>query len=105
MRVLISFVGGTGHFLPTLPIARSLAARGHQVSYTCQGRMIEVVTQAGFAAFDSGGATLADPTARLPLAPTDLAAEVAVLHNSFAGRIAAERAPAMLAVAPGWGRT
>jgi UDP:flavonoid glycosyltransferase YjiC (YdhE family) len=36
MRVLVTFTGGTGHFLPTLPYAGPLRARGHDVRYTSQ---------------------------------------------------------------------
>ena len=48
MRVLATFAGGTGHFLPTLPYARQLRARGHQVRYACQQAMVAVVEDAGF---------------------------------------------------------
>jgi len=68
VRVLFSFVGGTGHFLPTLPVARALADRGHEILYTCQGPMIRTVERMGFTGIDSGGLTLLDPDARRPLA-------------------------------------
>ena len=102
MRVLFSFVGGTGHFLPTVPIAKAVVARGHQVIYTCQTRMLHVVDRTGFGAVDSGGLTLTDPTPRLPRVAVDPAAEVAVVREVFAGSVARERAPRVLELARRW---
>jgi UDP:flavonoid glycosyltransferase YjiC (YdhE family) len=47
MRVLVTFAGGTGPFLPTQPYARQLRARGHQVRYACQPAMVALVEAAG----------------------------------------------------------
>ena len=99
VRVLFSFVGGTGHFLPTLPVARALADRGHEVRYTCQGPMIRTVERTGFSAVDSGGLTLLDPNERRQLVPVDRSAEAAVMRDVFAGRFAAERGPRVRDVA------
>jgi UDP:flavonoid glycosyltransferase YjiC (YdhE family) len=103
VRALFCFTGGTGHFLPTVPIARAVRARGHHVAYSCQPGMVAVVERAGFPAFDSGGRTLTDPHARLPLAPVDRSGEVEVLRTFFAGRTARERAPRIAEVATSWG--
>ncbi|RIJ69445.1 glycosyltransferase [Nakamurella silvestris] len=92
MRVLFTFAGGTGHFLPLVPFARALAHRGHQVAVSCQPKMLTVVQEHGFPAIDSGGNTLADAGARTPLVPPDRAAEEQVVRTVFAGRIARERA-------------
>ncbi|HWU08625.1 MAG TPA: hypothetical protein VN520_19975, partial [Streptomyces sp.] len=66
MRVLVTFAGGTGHFLPTLPYARQLRARSHEVRYACQQAMLAVVQAAGFPAVDTGGATLLPPDEQRP---------------------------------------
>lgn len=98
VRILFTFTGGSGHFLPTLPIARALAARGAQVIFSPQEAMVPVVEAAGFAAVPSGGRTLVDPTARLPLQPVDRAHEKRVLRDHFAGRTARERAARLLPI-------
>lgn len=102
VRCLFTFTGGTGHFLPTAPIASALRDRGHQVAYACQPAMQRTVERAGFLAFPSGGETLADPAVRRPLAPVDRAAERRVVAEVFAGRIARERAAVVRDVALSW---
>jgi UDP:flavonoid glycosyltransferase YjiC (YdhE family) len=92
MRVLATFAGGTGHFLPTLPYARQLQARGHQVRYACQPAMAPVVEAAGFLAVDTGGATLLPPDERRPLAPVDRAHEQRVVADFFITTVGTERA-------------
>ncbi len=99
MRALFAFTGGSGHFLPTLPVARALAAAGHEVRYTCQSAMLETVRRAGFEALDSGGRTLAAASARRPLVVADRADEIAVLSTVFAGAVARERAARVCEVA------
>src|SRR5919206_1804901 len=92
MRVLATFAGGTGHFLPTLPYARRLRDRGHQVRYACQPAMVAVVEAAGFPAVDTGGATLLPPDERRPLAPVDRTHEQRVAADFLVARVGAERA-------------
>jgi UDP:flavonoid glycosyltransferase YjiC (YdhE family) len=99
VRMLFTFTGGSGHFLPLAPLARAAAARGHEVAVSGQEMMRATVEAAGFLAYDSGGRTLAEADRRMPLVPADRAAEAAVLRDVFAGRIARERAGRLLAVA------
>src|SRR3954451_6430364 len=91
MLVLATFAGGTGHFLPTLPYARQLHARGHQVRYACQPAMVPVVEAAGFPAVDTGGGTLLPPDERRPLAPVDRAHEQRVVADFFITAVGTER--------------
>lgn len=93
MRFLFTFTGGNGHFEPTLPLARALAGRGHEVRYSCQELMVPTVQAAGFVTTASGGRTLLDPADRRNLLALDRDAEERVIRTSFAGSIAAERAP------------
>ena len=65
VRFLFTFTGGTGHFIPTIPFARALAARGHAVRYACQESMVPVMRSRGWEAVPSGGSTLLDPGQRL----------------------------------------
>src|SRR3954470_6183116 len=102
MRVLATFAGGTGHFLPTLPYARQLHARGHQVRYACQPAMVPVVEDAGFPAVDTGGATLLPPDERRPLSPVDRAHEQRVVADFFVARVGTERAARLSALIADW---
>ncbi|HQY27008.1 MAG TPA: hypothetical protein PLL45_19165, partial [Thermoflexales bacterium] len=48
MRILFSFIGGSGHFLPLVPVARAAAAAGHTVAFGCGPSMRATVAAAGF---------------------------------------------------------
>ena len=102
MRVLVTFTGGTGHFLPTLPYARGLRARGHTIRYACQSAMIGVVQAAGFPAADNGGATLLPSGQRRSLAPVDRLHEQQVVADFLIRRVGAERAARTAALMDGW---
>src|SRR3954452_7560462 len=102
MRVLVTFTGGTGHFMPTLTYARQLRARGHDVRYACQHAMVGVVQDAGFHVVDTGGATLLPPVERRPLVPVDRAHEQRVVSDFFVARVGAERAVRIGALISGW---
>lgn len=55
MRVLIPFLGSTGHFHPFVPLVRALEEAGHEAAFACPyetfGRVIEAN---GFRAFPAG---------------------------------------------------
>src|SRR4051812_4751734 len=95
LRILFTFAGGSGHMLPLVPLARAAAARGHEVAFACQPAMITAVEAEGFAAFDTGGATLRTAPQRTELLPLDEEHEARVVRDSFAGRVARERAAAL----------
>jgi UDP:flavonoid glycosyltransferase YjiC (YdhE family) len=102
VRFLFTFTGGTGHFLPTLPIAKAIAGLGHEVAFACQAAMVPSVVAAGFAALESGGTTLLDPRERRPLLAVDRTREERVVRASFAGSIARERAGRLRDLAGSW---
>lgn len=102
MRILLSFAGGTGHFRPLLPLARALVERGREAAFAAQPAMLPAIAEAGFAGFATGGATLRDATTRTALLPPDMAREARAVQRGFAGRVAAERADALLALIPRW---
>lgn len=102
MRLLFTFTGGRGHFLPAIPIARAAMAGGNTVAFSAQDRMLSAVEAAGFPAISSGGRTLADPSDRGPLLPVDRMHEERVIRDVFAGRIARERAALLLDVYGSW---
>ena len=58
MRILFTFAGGTGHFLPLVPVARAAERAGHVVAFAGQDGMVATIEAAGFTAFASGGASL-----------------------------------------------
>jgi UDP:flavonoid glycosyltransferase YjiC (YdhE family) len=102
MRILVTFAGGTGHFLPTLPYARALRARGHDVRYACQEAMVDVVRAAGLPAVDTGGASLLPPDERRPLVPVDRTAEQRAVADFFVARVGTERAARTRALIDEW---
>jgi UDP:flavonoid glycosyltransferase YjiC (YdhE family) len=102
VRILFTFPGGTGHFLPTVPVARAAEAAGHGVAFACQAPMVATVEAAGFTAFDAGGASLLAAGVRQPLLRPDLQ------DQDRAARIARgvardrERASAVLVLGHEW---
>ena len=102
VRVLCTFAGGTGQLEPPLPVARSLRERGDDVVYAGQADELRRVLGAGFAAHDTGGATVLPVSRRRPLVPVDRAAEEGVVRRVYAGSLARERAGRLLEVASSW---
>ena len=74
MRVLFTFVGGAGHLDPLLPLARAVAAAGHEVAIAGSGGLMPRVESEGFTALPTS-----EPTTRsrvpaatsTPLTPVD----------------------------------
>jgi UDP:flavonoid glycosyltransferase YjiC (YdhE family) len=91
-RMLFTFAGGTGHFLPLVPFARAAEKAGHIVAFGGQPGMLATVAEAGFSANDTGGRTLLETTERAPLLEFDLAREERAVREGYAGRTARERA-------------
>ena len=102
MRFLFTFAGGSGHFLPLLPLAQGLAAAGHAVAFGAQATMLSTVERAGFKAFDAGGATTRDEAIRAPLLRLDMEREYRAVRDGYAGRVARQRAAAVLELARKW---
>ena len=102
MRVLFSFAGGSGHFLPLVPVARAMHAAGHDVAFAGQPAMLSAVEAAGFAAFATGGETLRSSAERMALLPFDAAREDRAVRDGFAGRVARDRAAALLDLCGRW---
>ncbi|HEU4324864.1 MAG TPA: glycosyltransferase [Roseiflexaceae bacterium] len=102
MRLLFTFTGGSGHFEPLVPIARAAVAAGHSVAFAGQAVMVPAVEAAGFTAFATGGATFMSTPKRLPLLKLDMEREERDLREGFAGRVAPERAQAVLELCADW---
>ncbi|MDP9313986.1 MAG: glycosyltransferase [Chloroflexota bacterium] len=102
MRILCTFAGGSGHFEPLVPIARAAQAAGHSVAFAAQAAMVPTVEAAGFTAFDTGGATVRSTHERLPLLAVNAEREDKALRESYAYRIARERASTLLVLCAEW---
>lgn len=101
MRILFTFVGGYGHFLPQTPVAHAAAKAGHTVAFACAPAMMEVVEKNGFETLRLGNGPAAAPE-RLPLQALDVAREEQVFREHFARRAARERVPLVTAVCEQW---
>lgn len=96
MRLLFTFAGGTGHFVPLAVLATAAVEAGHEVAFACQTAMLRSVESAGFAAFDTGGPTLRTEGVRTPLLELDEQREELAITRTFAGSVARTRATALL---------
>lgn len=101
-RMLFTFAGGTGHFLPLVPLARAAENAGHIVAFGAQPGMLATVAEAGFSACDTGGRTLLVTTARTALLEYDLAREERAVRDGYAGRTARERATKVRRLCKAW---
>src|SRR4051794_41465607 len=79
-----------GHLTPQLPIARALAAAGHDVAFSTYFRMAANVEAAGFTALATGP-PVAKPPVKKPLLEPDREREDEVMRTVFAGRLTRER--------------
>ena len=102
MRLLFTFAGGTGHFVPLGALATAAAAAGHEVAFACQSGMLSVVQAAGFVAFDTGGPTLLSQSTRAPLLELDPEREDRAITFTFAGKVARERAGKLRVLCADW---
>ncbi|MEO6063201.1 MAG: glycosyltransferase [Thermoflexales bacterium] len=101
MRILFTFIGGSGHFLPLVPVARATATAGHVLAFGCGPSMRATVEAAGFPVFPLGTGAAAT-AARLPLRPLDAAREDEEFLERFVRLAASARANDMLALCGPW---
>ena len=102
MRILFTFIGGSGHFRPLMPVARAAEAAGHTVAVAGSGNVIAEVRAAGFVAFPTSEPRTGPREAVPPLEPLDPEAEDRVLRDGF-GRTGARRhAAAIVEIARTW---
>lgn len=101
MRVLFTFVGGSGHYEPLLPIAQAARAAGHTVAFACSPSMVATVENAAFTVFTIGTSSGNSPERR-PLLAVDMEREERDLREGFARDGARFRAPAILALCAEW---
>jgi hypothetical protein len=101
VRILFTFAGGNGHFVPLLPVAGAAATAGHTVAFGCGPSMVPTVEAAHFTGFPLGTGR-AGPPQRIPLRPLDAAREDREFRDRFARYAAQERAPRTLALCTEW---
>jgi UDP:flavonoid glycosyltransferase YjiC (YdhE family) len=101
-RMLFTFAGGTGHFLPLVPLARAAEQAGHLVAFGGQAGMLSVIEEAGFSSFDTGGRTLLANSERTPLLELDMEREIRAVREGYARRTARERAATVLQLCEAW---
>ena len=97
MRILFTFIGGLGHFLPVEPVARASVAAGHEVAVACSGGLTARVEALGFRSLATSAPRPTRPPARdqTPIPPVDtLAAEIEFAEN-FADKGARRHADAI----------
>lgn len=101
MRILFTFVGGSGHLDPLIPVARAAQAAGHVVAVSGRPGMIPRIEAAGFDAYATGPDG-GDSDQKLPLLPPSAEREDHVLRDGFAGHLARARATAILDLCATW---
>lgn len=101
MRILFTFVGGSGHFDPLLPVAQAARAAGHTVAFACGPSMVSAVESSAFTVFALGTSS-GKPPERLPLLPLSMEREERDLRERFAREGARFRVPRILALCAEW---
>lgn len=101
MRILFTFMGGNGHFVPLISVAQAAGGKGHTVAFGCGPSMSATVAAAGFTVFPLGiGA--ARPPERRPLHPLDATREDQEFRDNFARSGAQQRVPYSIALCREW---
>jgi UDP:flavonoid glycosyltransferase YjiC (YdhE family) len=101
MRILFTFIGGSGHFEPLVPVARATAQAGHTIAVAARASMLPTIEAAEL----TGIATRPDvgnPPERLPLLELSAEREERDLRERFARRGAREQANDILTLCAGW---
>jgi UDP:flavonoid glycosyltransferase YjiC (YdhE family) len=103
MRILFTFIGGSGHFHPLVPIARAAENAGHEVAVAGGGKQVASIEAAGFRAFATSEIRPAAPGPDDdPLKPVDLATEERNLRDGFAGRGGRRHTEVMPGIVRAW---
>ncbi len=98
MRVLFSFVGGTGHAEPMVPIAHALQDAGHTVAFVGHPRYLPALEAHGFLSFEVDGQIATGrrhlegaPLERRPLLAPSQVNEDSVLRRHYATEVPRRR--------------
>jgi UDP:flavonoid glycosyltransferase YjiC (YdhE family) len=102
VRLLLTFAGGSGHLEPLVPIAVAAREARHVVAFSGRPAVAGRVRELGFEMLVTGPPGPEAPRTRTPLLELSAEREEAVLREGFAGRIARERAAALLELCAEW---
>jgi UDP:flavonoid glycosyltransferase YjiC (YdhE family) len=103
MRILFTFIGGSGHFRPLIPVARAAQAAGHTVAIAGAGGRGSEIAAAGFTAFATSEPRRRPEAAdRGTVEAPDPEADIRQLAEGFARRGARRHAAAVLELARAW---
>lgn len=109
MRVLFSFVGGTGHAEPLVPIAHVLQDAGHTVAFVGHPRYLPALEARGFLSFEVDGQLATGrrhlegaPLERRPLLEPDQVNEDSVLRRHYAAEVPRRRVGRYLELYDTW---
>jgi UDP:flavonoid glycosyltransferase YjiC (YdhE family) len=94
MRILFTFIGGTGHLRPLLPFARAARAQGHTVAVAGSGNRYDEIAAEGFTALRTTEASPL-PTEERPLSAPDPERVERLVQEEFARRAARKHAKAV----------
>ena len=103
MRALFTFVGGTGHAEPMVPVARALQHAGHTVAFAGQARYLPALERQGFATLAVEGCSDTAPLERRPLKEPSQADEDRVLREHYATEVPRRRVARYLELFNDWG--
>lgn len=109
MRVLFSFVGGTGHAEPMVPIAHVLRDAGHTVAFVGHPRYLPALEARGFLSFEVDGQLATGmrhlegaPLERRPLLEPNQLDEDRVLRRHYATEVPRRRVGRYLELYDTW---
>ncbi|WP_034262943.1 glycosyltransferase [Actinospica robiniae] len=103
MRILFTFIGGSGHLRPLLPFAQAARAAGHTVAVAGRGSRIDEIAGAGFTGIPTSPPNHRPPGAEEdPLTAPDRQREEQVMREAFAGGGARTHAEAVRRIALDW---
>lgn len=103
-RLLFSFMGGHGHFVPLVPVARAAQNAGHDVAFACGPSRVAAVEADGFVAYPLEAAASSSSVGpeRSPLRPLDPTREDEEFRDRFAGAAPRHKAPRLRAFCETW---
>lgn len=101
MRILFSFVGGSGHFLPLVPIAYAAKNAAHTVIFAAHASMRSSVQAQGFDCL-SFGVVNNDKPEKMPLLAVDMQHEEDVLREHFVRKAGRTRAKEIISICSTW---
>jgi UDP:flavonoid glycosyltransferase YjiC (YdhE family) len=102
VRILFTFVGGSGHADPLVPIAGAARAAGHAVAFFGGPRIVAGLRGRGFDGFDDPESSSEPPTEITPLIAPDMEHEERLLRERFAGPFAGGRVARVLDLCAEW---